>query len=1127
VGGLIKGTVVGILAGAVLAAVVGSPAASAEALSPWWGVTSGSQPTNLVSGETKAGRIVVTAENRGDASTSGEVTISDRLPAGLEATGIKGVADEDAGGGGRGPASCTLATLTCVFSGSLHPYEEIEVEISVSVGAGAVSGEQNTASVSGGGAAGTVSASDAIEVDGRGRFGVEDYELIPENAGGSIDTQAGSHPFQLTSVLTLKTTTPEPNGGPRAVALPKDISTALPAGLIADPEALVQCTEAQFNTETEVGNACSAQSAVGVATVTVYEPLNLGFETVTTPIFNMTPLAGEPARFAIQAASFSVFLKSSIRSGGDYGVTLSSENITEAVLLLSLKLTFWGAPGDSRHDDQRGWACLEGSGTCMPPAETAALPFLTMGTSCAAPFQSTVQGDSWSASGDPSDSEQAEPITYTLRGGLGEPLLLGGCKHLPFAPEVAVTSDGAAASTPSGLDVDVHVPQASATGPEAVAESSVKDIAITLPAGVALNAAGANGLETCSEAQVGFTGFGELNPVSEAGVETALFTPTLPFPSCPSAAKIGTARITTPLLAGPLVGSVYLAAQDANPFGSFVAVYVSAEEPASGVLVRLPGEMLLSPQTGQITATFETTPQIPIEDIELHFFGGALAPLAMPAHCGSYTTSASFTPWSAEPWNEAAVTVGASSTFDIMAGPNGGVGGLPCPGTSLPFAPSLTAGTTNIDAGSFSSLTAMISREDGEQQLQGLYLHLPPGLSAMLASVALCPEAQANAGTCSPSSQIGETTISAGVGGDPYTLTGGKVYLTEGYEGAPFGLAIVTPMKVGPLDLEDAPENHPACDCLAIRAKIEIDTQTAQLTIVSAAIPHIIDGVPLQIKHLGIAINREGFIFNSTDCNKMAITSMVTSTEGAVATPSTPFQLANCKSLKFTPKLTAVTRANGELAGHGASLHLALAPVAGGANLRSLKLDLPQRLPARLGTIQRACPEKTFDQNPAGCAKASVVGSASVHTPILSSTMTGPAYLVAKSGSGTSHPGESKVEKEEAAFPNLVLVLQGEGVKIDLTGALFVSAKNITSVAFRAIPDVPILRMDLVLPEGKTSILAASSGLCTKRPLRITTAITGQDGARVKPGVTVGVSGCRKPKKRRQKRRHAKKAHKR
>src|SRR5664280_3927778 len=74
---------------------------------------------------------------------------------------------------------------------------------------------------------------------------------------------------------------------------------------------------------------------------------------------------------------------------------------------------------------------------------------------------------------------------------------------------------------------------------------------------------------------------------------------------------------------------------------------------------------------------------------------------------------------------------------------------------------------------------------------------------------------------------------------------------------------------------------------------------------------------------------------------------------------------------------------------------------------------------------------------------------------------------------------------------------------------------KVTSTTFRTIPDVPIRRLDLILPEGKRSILAASSGLCTKKPLTMLTAINGQNGARVKPTVKVPVEGCKKPKKKR------------
>jgi hypothetical protein len=1159
-GGGIKRVVVGVLATAVLAAVIGVPVASAEALSPWWGVSTGSQPTNLVSGGT--GQIVVSAENRGDASTSGEVTIVDELPAGLDATAIKGVAGELFTG--QSPVSCTLETLTCTFSGSLRPYEQIEVDISVSVKAGASSGEHNTATVSGGGTTRSASASHPIEVDGSEKFGIEDYELIPENADGSLDTQAGSHPFQLTSVLTLNTTAPGPSG-PRTVALPRDISSALPAGLIADAAAIARCGEAQFAHEYEPNggparSGCPAQSVVGVATVTAN--LSSILDTTTTPIFNLAPLPGEPARFATAPKGIGpAFLETSLRSGSDYGVTLALTNITQKALLLGVKLTVWGVPGDQRHDGQRGLECLGGFGTCQPSSEVAISPLLSMPTACAGPLQSTVEGDSWQ------QELQAPGVLYPLASATLP--TLDGCDALSFNPEINVAPDGPQASTPNGFDVDVRVPDEGASGGrglDSLAASAIKDITVAFPAGVALNPAVADGLEACSRGLVGFTGFEELDPASEPGVESPAFTGKLPgslaalvagqdeplepgVNFCPNASKIGTVKLKTPLLAAPLEGNLYLATPYENPFSSLVAVYVVAEEPTSGVLVKLPGELTLDPRTGQITASFQNTPQVPLEEMDLDFFEGERAPLSTPARCGSYTTSASFVPWSGEP------AVPSTSSFEITSGPNGGAGGSsaagggsggsPCiyRGQALPFAPSLTAGTTSIDAGASTPLTATISRPDGQQAIESLRLKLPPGLSGVLAGVPLCPEAQATEGTCPTASQIGETTLSVGLGADPYTLTGGRVYLTGPYEGAPFGLAIAVPPRVGPFTLR---EGRP----IVVRAKLEIDPATAALTIATGAIPTIIEGIPLQIKDLNITIDGAGgdfnrFILNPTNCSPLSITGTIDGNEGAQAPVSSSFQLANCGNLKFTPKLTANTRANGEFAGHGASLQLAIttgtstspsssssasrppstsvSTSATQANIRSLKLDLPQRLPARLETIQRACPERTFEQNPAGCPKASVVGSASVQTPILAATMAGPAYLVSKSGTGASHPGESKIEKEEAAFPNLVLVLQGEGVRIDLSGALFVSTKNITSVTFRTIPDVPIQRLDLVLPEGKTSILAASSGLCTKKPLRMTTAITAQDGGQVKPTVRVGVEGCKKPKRHKQKRRDGKK----
>ncbi len=609
----------------------------------------------------------------------------------------------------------------------------------------------------------------------------------------------------------------------------------------------------------------------------------------------MVPAVGEPARFGFSDGGIPVFLDTAVRTGNDYGVTVSSNNITQTATFLSAQVAIWGWPGDPRHDVSRGECLGELREAC--PKDTIGAPFLSLPTSCGKgstePFEATLEGDSWFGPGKP--SQQAERKKYTLHDPLDPSIALDGCNQLAFEPSIKVTPDVTSGSGPTGLNVDVHVPQEEVLTPNGNAESTVRYITVALPEGVAINPAGGDGLQACSEGLVGFTGVAEVDP----GLSTETFTPALPNPFqqgvnfCPNASKIGEVTIHTPLLPNPLKGFVYLATQNENPFGSLVAIYIVAEDPVSGVLVKLPGEVRLS-ATGQIVTYIKNSPQQPFEDAELHFFGGERAPLTTPAHCGSYETTASFVPWSG---NKA---VSSSSTFSITSGPNGS----PCPGASLPFGPSLTGGTINNNGGAFSALSTTIGREDGQQDMSSVTLHMPPGLSGLLSGVELCPEAQANAGTCGSNSLIGETTVSAGVGSDPVSVTGGKVYITGQYHGAPFGLSIVNPVKAGPFDLEHDtanPAQNPACDCVVVRAKIEVNPSTAALTVTTNnedegyAIPHLIDGIPVQIKKVNVLINRPGFTFNPTSCDPMKITGSIQSDEGASSPVEVPFQVGKLR----------------------------------------------------------------------------------------------------------------------------------------------------------------------------------------------------------------------------------------
>ncbi|MCL2770090.1 MAG: hypothetical protein FWD42_08295, partial [Solirubrobacterales bacterium] len=1060
-------------------------ASSAQASSVWWGLTSGSWPANLAAAST--GKLIVTAQNRGYGEADAgivPVVVSDALPPGLEVVVTKTGAPQILGfSEERGPVACTAPSphvVECRFGESaedkpMAPGEQLEVQIGVRVVPGASSGEENAVSVSGGGGP-SRAYERPIAIGEESDFGVENYELLPEEEAGITSTQAGAHPFQLTSVIALNTSEAASNEGKQEEAgLVKDLTFQLPPGLIGNPTPLPQCTGAQFvdeeaNTEHD---ECPADTAIGLATITVNtsdKPIqrNSDVGKITVPLFNLTPLRGEPARFGFDVAeakaSAFVTLDTSVRSGSDYGVTVKVGNITELAGFLGAKVIFWGTPGSPIHDRSRGWNCIEARGACAPQNENEPPPFLSLPTSCSGPMRTSAQADSWEEPQPENPSEAPLFAEYQIGG-------LDGCNRLPFDPSIRAAPDVPSASTSTGLSTDVHVSQTAVLNAEGLAESAVKDITVALPEGVGLNPSGADGLEACSEAQVGFTGV-------QGGMD--LFTGGLPQPFCADSSKIGTVEIKTPLLPNPLEGAVYLAAQNANPFGSLVAMYLVAEDPVSGTLVRLAGEVSLNQTTGQVTATFKNSPELAFEDAELHFFGGERAPLATPAHCGTYTTRASFAPWSGTQ------TIDSSSSFEIESGPNGG----PCPGTTLPFEPSLTAGTTSNQAGGFSPFTLTMSRPDGHQNLQSIALHMPPGLTGTLDGIKLCDEADANAGTCPPESLIGETVVSVGVGNDPFSVTGGRVYLTEKYEGAPFGLSIVNPAKAGPFDLGQ----------VIVRAKIEVDPTTADLTVTTDptgpyAIPHILDGIPLQIKHVNVTITRHDFTFNPTNCNPLAVTGTLGSVEGAAAAVSVPYQATNCAILGFKPGFSVSTPGKPTRT-DGVGLSVKLSYPSGSftkdANVAKVKVELPKQLPSRLTTLQKACTDAVFNANPAACPPASRVGEATATTPLVPVALSGPAYFV-------SHGG--------AKFPELIIVLSGYGVTVYLHGETFISKAGITSSTFNAVPDVPVGSFQLTLPQGPYSALAANGDLCAEK-LVMPTTFSGQNGVRLEQSTPISVQGC-------------------
>jgi hypothetical protein len=625
---------------------------------------------------------------------------------------------------------------------------------------------------------------------------------------------------------------------------------------------------------------------------------------------------------------------------------------------------------------------------------------------------------------------------------------------VPFAPVFALAPETTQSDLPDGLTTELslsHNPS-----PTGIDSSQLKTAIITLPEGVTLNPSAAAGLESCRPAQIGI---GTRAPVA-----------------CPNGSKIGTVAIDVPALPnGSLTGNMYLGGPPSGPItGPPYTIYLNAESTRYDVDVRLKGLVVPDENTGRLTATFSENPEQPFSNVKLTFNGGPLAPLANPLACGTAATATSFSPFT----GTAAVSPPVSP-FTVDSNGKGGVCASP-----LPFA--LTQETKNQppgNAGAKTSYTLNLERGEGQQYLAQIKTVLPAGLVGLIPSVPLCGEPQASKGECSPASQIGVVGVTAGSGPTPFGFSG-QVYLTGPYGGAPFGLTIETSAVAGPFDLGSGP-----CDCVLSRGTINVDPYTARVT-ATTNLPTIVKGVPLRLRKVTVNMNRQGFLVNPTNCGVLATETTLTSTFGAEQKLSSPFQVGNCKALAFKPKFGSTTGAKTSKA-NGASLETTLNMPAGGANVKSVLVQLPKQLPSRLTTLQKACPEKTFANNYNECPSGSFVGGARANTPTLPGKLSGPAILV-------SHGGQ--------AFPDLDLVMSANGVRVILVGNTNIK-NGITTTNFAAPPDVPVSSITVNLPVGAHSALTANGNLCANK-LVMPTTIVGQNGTTFKQNTTIKVNNC-------------------
>jgi hypothetical protein len=1055
-----RGVLLTIAATCCAAAALG-PAAAVAAPNPQpaWAITLTPMPSTFAQGTARTPQYLILATNVGAADTDGTTTVvKATLPVGLKP--LNPSAEDTDPRAAEEKLACkveALQTIVCETDEVIGAGRVIKAETEVEVTASDTT-LTTEASVSGGGAAQGATTSFPTEVKAEPLpFGfLPGFKALLNDEEGEVVTQAGTHPYQQTLAFSLPTRSFGADMSNAGHA--RDIYVNLPRGMGGSPAATPRlCTEAQLTG----AEGCPVESQVGVVNfTTLVGPIAVGI--ASNRLYNMVPPPGSAAELATDLADGGIFLHALIglRTDSDYGIQAATHDVlalgTEPIF--GVQAQVWGDPSGAAHDRIRGDCPAGKPEKCEVDQQET--PLLTMPGDCpheALPFR--LSADSW---------EKPFPAFEEV-GALDEGPEVTECKALEFEPSIQSRPTTNLTDSPTGLNFTLRQPtEEPRPDPlEGHAPAILKDAVIHFPAGMAVNPSQAAGLGACGESEVGFQR-------EEGGT---LFFSKAPQ-SCPAAAKIGTLEATSPALVARnpqheverdpegkpvlevLKGSVYVAKPFANPFDSLIAVYLAVEDEKTGIVAKLAGKGELNPATGRITTRFRENPEQPIEDIKVHLFGGPRGSLITPPTCGPHTTTSELTPWSAPEGESAAPT----DPFQSSASPLGGA----CPTTEaqMPNAPGLTAGTLDPSAGKYSPLIFKLSREDATQRLGRLEATLPTGLSAQLAGVARCTEAEIAKArsreaplkgaaeqadpSCPASSEIGVINAAAGAGPTPY-YTQGHAYLSGPYKGAPISIVAIAPAVAGPFDL----------GAVVVRSAVYLDPATAQGRVLSDPLPQLLDGIPLDVRSVAVRAERQNFSLNPTSCDQKSFGGFAVSTLGQAAPLSERFQVGGCKALPFKPKLSVRLKGPIHRGGHP-SLRSVFVAKPGEANTAAISFTLPRSEFIDQAHFRTICTRVQYAANQ--CPAGSIYGHVRATSPLVDYPLEGPIYL-----RSSSHK-----------LPDVVLALRGpayQPIALDVAGRVD-SVNGGLRVRFETVPDAPLTKAVVTMQGGKKGLFQNSTNIC-------------------------------------------------
>jgi hypothetical protein len=806
----------------------------------------------------------------------------------------------------------------------------------------------------------------------------------------------------------------------------KRVKVELPPGLNVNPQAVPQCPIATFKSN----EAACAASRVGTSEVTT-KLIEIAPVTLSFSVFDLEPNNGEPGLFG-------------------FHVTTPLVPLINEYVFLETAIEWAGDYHESfTINNIEAFPALAANKLTFEG--TAGGNFLTLPSPCNANSTSILELESQAGA-------KAGPQPTT------PPVPISGCASVPFAPSVTATANGATDSSVP-VSVSLNIPQHPGAGE--LSSSTVRTANVTLPAYTGLNPATATGLKFCPDASFPLK--------SKAAI------------SCPSESQVGTVAIEAPELpAGSLKGPVYLATQKSREpaSGNEYRIFFNAESARYGVQVREEGKVKANPTTGQLTAEFSELPQVGFSSATLTFgpqAKHAIPVLSSPPLCTNTATS------SAVPYSTGATAQTPTTELKLTSAPGGGA----CAKTMAerPFSPGFLARPGTSKVLSYTPYQLTVNRGEGQQEVKGFNITLPPGATAKLAGVPYCQpkeyEAAAKSSgaeenkkaSCAKESEIGVASVSAGTGPSPLKL-GGKAYLSGPYKGAPLSIVVITPAVAGPFDLGN----------VVVHAPLNLDPETGQVQ-PSAEIPDVFGGVKLDIRSIFVNLNRKEFTMNGTNCKKASVSGSILGGGADPTNPaawssfnvSTPAQGEGCKALKFKPNLHLRLFGQTRRAQHP-KLKATLTTKAGQANVALAQVALPHAIFLDQSSLGSICTRPQFAAEQ--CPAKSVYGHAIAESPLLAKPLEGPIVL----------------RSSNNALPDMVADLKGQ-VDIVLDGRID-SYKGGIRTTFARLPDLPVSKFVINLPGGKHGLLQASTNLCAK-PVKGIIRLTGQNSRRSNHHVTI------------------------